>query len=162
LFGDNRLGDISAADGLSFSKPGPGGTIVPNELVKLADMNGDRLLDLVKLSLSGTRLGIIFWPNKGRGAWANHQIMQGTIDLGGIPIEDVVVQDINADGLADIVAVGYNYIKYWVNQGNGSFSDEFIRSGMPSYDKAYTVLRVADINGNGSSDFLWENFDPLI
>jgi len=46
-------------------------------------------------------------------------------------------------------------VKYWVNQGNGQFSAEFTRSGMPLYDRAQTVLRQADINGNGSQDILW-------
>ncbi|MCL4180537.1 MAG: VCBS repeat-containing protein [Verrucomicrobia bacterium] len=160
FFGEPQLGDISAADGISFSKTDHNGAEVPNDLVKLADMNGDRLLDLVKLTVFATRLELIFWPNQGRGAWGNRQIMQGTVELGVIPIEDAFIQDINADGLADVVAVGYDYIKYWVNQGNGSFSAVFLRIGMPFYDKGRTVLRLVDINGNGSTDFLWENWLP--
>ena len=61
--------------------------------------------------------------------------MSGTIDLGVIPVDDVFVMDINGDGLADIVAVGYNYILYWINQGNGSFSPMFTRTGMPLYQR---------------------------
>ena len=121
LFGDPVMGDITAADNVQFSVAGTGGTTVANKYVKLADMNGDRLLDLVRLSVAGTLLQVTYWPNKGFGAWGNRQIMSGTIDLGVIPVDDVFVMDINGDGLSDIVAVGYNYILYWINQGNGSF-----------------------------------------
>ncbi len=34
---------------------------MPNELVKLADMNGDRLADLVKLTVFGRTLEITYW-----------------------------------------------------------------------------------------------------
>ena len=159
LFGDPAMGDITAADNVQFSVSGSGGTPIANKLVKLADMNGDRLLDLVRLSVAGTQLQVIYWPNKGWGAWGNRQVMSGTIDLGVIPVDDVFVMDINGDGLADVVAVGYNYILYWINRGNGSFSQQFIRTGMPNYQRGVTVLRQADINGNGSTDFIWENYD---
>jgi len=161
LFGDPAMGDITAADNVQFSVSGPDNTPIANKLVQLADMNGDRLLDLVRLTVFGTQLQVIFWPNKGWGAWGNRVVMSGTIDLGVIPVDDVFVMDINGDGLADIVAVGYNYIFYWINQGNGSFSPMFTRTGMPTYQRGVTVLRQADINGNGSTDFIWENWDPV-
>ena len=37
LWGEEQLGDITFADDILFSKPGPGGASVANELVKLAD-----------------------------------------------------------------------------------------------------------------------------
>ena len=55
-FGDPAMGDITAADDVQFSVTGSGGSQVANKLVKLADMNGDRLLDLVKLTVFGTQL----------------------------------------------------------------------------------------------------------
>lgn len=160
LFGEPSMGDLTAADGIQFSVTGPGGGAVPNQLVKLADMNGDRLLDLVKLTVAGTMLDLVYWPNKGRAAWEQRRVMTGTINLGVIPIEDVFVMDINGDGLSDIVGVGHDYLKYWINRGDGSFSPEFTRSNMPLYVPGTTVLRQADINGNGSTDFLWENWEP--
>src|SRR5204863_2079723 len=62
--------------------------------------------------------------------------------------------------LSDIVAVGFDYIKYWINRGNGTFSPEFTRSNLPQYIRGTTVLRQADVNGNGSTDFIWENWQP--
>jgi RHS repeat-associated protein len=160
LFGEAVMGDLTAADGVQFSTIAGDGSSAPNNLVKLADMNGDRLLDLVKLTVFNTSLQITFWPNQGRGAWGTRRFMQGSIDLGVIPVDDVFLMDLNGDGLADVVAVGYDYFRYWINQGNGNFSSMFMRTGLPLYVRGTTVLRQADINGNGSTDFLWENWNP--
>ncbi len=159
LFGDPTMGDLTAGSGIQFSQVGPGGGLVPNPWVKLADMNGDRLLDLVKLTLGGTRLSVTYWPNRGRAAWAAHRGMVGEIDLGVVPLEDVFVMDLNGDGLGEVVAVGADRIHFWINRGDGSFSARFERAGMPSYVKGETVLRQTDVNGNGSTDFVWENWD---
>ena len=162
LFGESVMGDLTAGDDVGFSKPGAGGAEVSNEQVKLADMNGDRLLDLVRVSRFGNTLEITFWPNKGRGAWGNRQSMSGTINIGPTPTEDVFIQDINGDGLADVVQVDFNTITFWVNQGNYSYSAPFTVTGTPEYIRGQTMLRQADINGNGSTDFLWENWSPAL
>jgi RHS repeat-associated protein len=151
LFGEPQMGDITFADALNFDD---------GQHVKLADMNGDRLLDLARIHLFQNTLEITYWPNKGRGNWGTRIVMSGSIDLSVIPIEDVFVRDINGDGLADIVAVAYDHVSYWINLGNDSFSRRFEVSGTPDYIKGTTVLQQADINGNGTTDMLWENFDP--
>jgi len=150
LFGEPKMGDITFADALNFDD---------TQHLKLADMNGDRLLDLVRIHLFQNQLEITFWPNKGRGAWGTRTVMSGTVDVSTVPIEDVFIFDINGDGLSDVVAVAYDHVSYWVNQGNNSFSRRFEVSNTPEYIKGTTVLRQADINGNGSTDFLWENYD---
>jgi RHS repeat-associated protein len=160
LFGEPEMGDLTAADNIQFSKAAGGGAEVPNEQVKLADMNGDRLLDLVRISQFGTLLEVTFWPDKGAGTWGSRVAMTGNVDLGTLPLEDVQLRDINGDGLADVVAVGYNFVSFWINRGNNTFSPEFRRDNTPVYIRGQTVLQQADINGNGSTDFLWENFNP--
>ena len=159
LFGEEVMGDLTYADDVGFSRSGTGGE-EPNPLVKLADMNGDRLLDLVRFTELGNLVEITFWPNKGRGAWGHRQLMSGTIDRGTVPIEDLFLMDVNGDGLSDVVAVAYDHVTFWVNQGNNSFSAPFTFTGTPEYVRGQTVLRQADINGNGSTDILWENWDP--
>lgn len=159
LFGEDQLGDITFADDVRFSKPGPGGTQVGNELVKLSDMNGDRMLDLVRTTVFGTTLEIKYWPNKGRGFWGNREEMTGIIDLDVVPVDDVFFMDVNLDGITDVVAVGFNNVSFWINLGNNNFSDKFIIENTPDYIKGQTILRQADINGNDSTDLLWEKFD---
>jgi RHS repeat-associated protein len=160
LFGEAELGDLSGADGMEFSRLGDGGAEVPNEAVKLADLNGDRMLDLVRIHTFGTRLEVSYWPNRGNGRWGQRVIMAGDVDLHTLPSEDVQLRDLNGDGLADVVVVGPDAVSFWVNRGNGAWSAEFRREGTPRYVRGETVLQQADINGNGSTDFLWENFDP--
>lgn len=150
LFGEPQMGDITFADALTFDDA---------EHVKLADMNGDRLLDLVRVHLFQQQLEITYWPNKGRGSWGTRTPMTGTIALGVIPIEDAFVRDLNGDGLADVLAVAYDHVSYWLNLGNHGFSRRFEVSGTPDYIKGTTVLQQADINGNGTTDLLWENWD---
>jgi RHS repeat-associated protein len=151
LFGEPQMGDITFADALNFND---------GQHVKLADMNGDRLLDLARVHLFQNTLEITYWPSKGRGHWGTRTQMTGTIDVGTVPIEDVFVRDLNGDGLADIVAVAYDHVSYWLNLGNDSFSRRFEVANTPDYIKGTTVLQQADINGNGTTDLLWENFDP--
>jgi RHS repeat-associated protein len=159
LYGEPELGDLTSLDAVEFSRVGEGGSEVPNELIKLADMNGDRLLDLVRVHAFGTRLEVTFWPNQGGARWGARVDMTGEVDLGTLPPEDAQLRDINGDGLADVVIVGPSFLSFWVNRGNGGFSDEFRREGTPDYIRGETVLQQADINGNGSTDFLWERFD---
>lgn len=151
LFGEPQMGDISYADGLDFAD---------GLHVKLADMNGDRLLDLVRVHLFQNQLEVTYWPNKGRGSWGSRVEMGGTIDLGTVPIEDAFVRDVNGDGLADVLSVAYDHVSYWINLGNDGFSRRFEVANTPDYIKGTTVLQQADINGNGSTDLLWENWDP--
>ena len=160
LYGEPELGDLTPFDAVEFSRLGDGGVEVSNEWIKLADMNGDRLLDLVRVHPFGTLLDVTYWPNRGGGRWGGRVELSGSIDLGTVPSEDAQLFDINSDGLSDVVVVGPNHVSFWVNRGNGGFSGEFRRDGTPDYIRGQTVLQQADINGNGSTDFLWENFDP--
>jgi RHS repeat-associated protein len=150
LFGEPQMGDITYADAIDFTD---------GAHVKLADMNGDRLLDLVRVNLFQNHLEVTFWVNKGRGQWGARQEMTGTIDLGTVPIEDAFIRDVNGDGLADVLSVAYDHVSYWINLGNNSFSRRFEVANTPDYIKGTTELQQADINGNGSTDLLWENYD---
>jgi len=160
LFGEPQMGDITFADAVTFSKPGPVSGEVPNELVKLADMNGDRLLDLVRIVPGLTTFSIEFWPNKGRGFWGYRTEMAGDLSIGVSDLSDIFVTDVNGDGLSDVVVADYDVLNFWINLGNNAWSAQFALNNTPEYIHGQTVLRQADINGNGSTDFLWENWDP--
>lgn len=160
LWGDPAIGSLTAGDGIEFSETGLDGEERPNPMVKLADMNGDRMLDLVRLTLWDGRLEIAWWPNFGNGRWGRAETVAGFLSLDTIPAEDVFVEDLNGDGLADVLAVDHEELRFWINQGVGRFSAQFQRTGMPAYQRGQTVLRQVDVNGNGSTDLVWENEDP--
>lgn len=153
LYGEPEMGDITFADGLDFTD---------GVHTKLADLNGDRLLDLGRVNLFENLVEITYWPNKGSGSWGSGLTMSGEIDVGTVPLEDVFLRDLNGDGLADVMAVAYDQVSYWINLGNDSFSQRFAVSSTPEYIKGTTVLQQADINGNGTTDLLWENWDPSV
>ncbi len=155
LFGEPEAGDITHADDIRFAN-GDGN---PNGNVELADMNGDGLLDLVRKTVFGRSLEIDFWPNLGNGVWAARTEMARGIDLGDIQEENVFVADVNADGLSDVVAVGPDCLRYWINLGNLSFSPLLEVEGTPDYVAGETILRLADMNGNGTTDFVWQNWN---
>ncbi len=156
LFGEPETGGIAWADDVQFANAD--GT--PNGNVVLADMNGDGLLDLVRKTVFGRSLEIDFWPNRGNGAWGTRTEMARDIDLGDVQEDNVRISDVNGDGISDVVAVAYDRLRYWVNLGNLSFSEALEVDGTPEFVAGRTVLRMADMNGNGTTDFVWENWSP--
>jgi RHS repeat-associated protein len=145
--------DISYADGINFSD---------TARIRLADMNGDRLLDIVRVFDLYQQVEITWWPNKGFGKWGTRQVIspeQNPIELGLRPLEDLHFMDVNGDGLADTVLLDYDNVQYWINQGDGQFSKAFHIANTPEYIRGETVTKFADINGNGSTDIIWSNWD---
>ena len=155
LFGEPETGDISFADDVQFANEDGSS----NSMVELADMNGDGLLDLVRKTVFGSFLEIDFWPNLGNGAWGHKIEMSRNINIEASFKENIYVVDVNRDGISDVVVVSYNQLDYWINLGNLSFSKKFIVSNTPEFVAGKTVLRFADVNGNGTTDFVWENWN---
>jgi len=121
---------------------------------KLADMNGDRIPDLVHLER-----GICFYyPGKGYGDYSQRIKMKNPPDK----INDetrFILADINGDGLNDLIHAGNNII-VWINKGIDPENHNYGRFAAPftiitnslNYSKSF---RQADINGNGSIDIVW-------
>jgi hypothetical protein len=78
----------------------------------------------------------------------------------GINVRDmcggVVVEDLDGDGLLDIVSTSANYsqpVRYYRNQGNGRFEDLTEPSGLAPQTGAFNV-RAADYDNDGDMDLL--------
>jgi len=152
----------------------PNGT--PNALVHLADMNGDRLLDLVCLvpspSGGGQRIRVSYWPLIGRGRYGEELIVTNTgsdtFDIGTTDLRDLFVEDITGDGLADVLYLDGSgpetVLSLRVNVAGQRWSPPYTRGGLPRYaprdPSNPTVVRLADLNGNGSADLLFRNTVP--
>lgn len=122
--------------------------------VKLADLNGDRMLDLVELNPLSTQLEVRYWPSMGRGRFGTGKFMADMpypfADLDGLQF-----LDINGDGLTDLVKLpSFSQVIVWLNMGDGTWSDP-LYVNRPSYDPTRTAIRGADMNGNGSGDLLF-------
>lgn len=136
--------------------------------VQLADMNGDRLQDVVYLQATAAAKRVVwYWPNKGNGRFASQVIMSqvgaggqaAELDLGsplGTGTNDTLkISDLNGDGLSDLVKIENGAMRLWVNLGGDTWSLRSDIVGVPEYDAANTSLRVADMNGNGSQDIVY-------
>lgn len=148
----------------------------PNAAVQVADMNGDRMMDLIALSPSpgggGQRLRVSYWPLTGRGHYGDERLMETTepdpLDIGTADLRDVFLEDITGDGLTDILVLDGSgpetILTLRVNLAGKAWSPPYSRGGLPRYaprDPVQpTVLRLADLNGNGSTDLLFRNTSP--
>ncbi len=124
--------------------------------VRLADINGDGLADVVLFS-SGY---FEYWPSRGAGHFAESRKMTAAPRF-SYPFDParVFIVDINGDGLADVVFVGYDEVTYWINQSGNSFSAPQTIRYTPPTSRADT-LRIADMSGTGTAGILWTSPYP--
>lgn len=124
--------------------------------VRLADMNGDGLPDVVLFS-SGY---FEYWPSRGGGHFSESRRMTGAPRF-AYPFDParVFITDINGDGLADVVHVGFDEITYWINQSGSAFSAPQTIRYTPPTSRADT-LRIADMSGTGTAGVLWTSPYP--
>jgi RHS repeat-associated protein len=142
----------------------------PGADVQLADMNGDRLQDVVYLqATSDTARAIRYWPNMGRGDFDQKVPMLadggtgGEIEVGPLPSTGtqptLKVVDVTGDGLADLVRVDDGVVRLWSNADGRRWSAPAVFHATPPYRAGETTLRMADMNGNGTIDVVWINVE---
>ncbi|MHC4745387.1 MAG: SpvB/TcaC N-terminal domain-containing protein, partial [Planctomycetota bacterium] len=101
--------------------------------VHLADMNGDRLNDVVKV----TPTSLICCLSKGHGYFDESisvAIPDRVLTSGhNGQVEKARLEDINGDGLADLVVerATSNELWYWLNRGTDSLSSRHVITDMP-------------------------------
>ncbi len=165
----NRGGEyqVSTAPGL-----GDAMTFDQRPGMKLADMNGDRLQDIVLLQDGNLQ----YWPMSGpgtwdlarRGPWLEGEAGTGTKMVNppssqddaepGLAIDwpELLLLDVNGDGLSDVVYLpfGAERIVFWLNCNGLAIIGPFQIQGVP-VKVGLTTVFPADINGNGTVDLLW-------
>jgi len=120
--------------GLSFEDP----------TLRLADMNGDGLVDLVRMQSGTARVFL----NLGFGVFAPGQDLLGPPDVGGDDLR-LYLGDADGDGLADVFYVAPGRLSIWSNLGGQAFGPEIDVAGAPDYDPLTTTVRIADLLGHG-------------
>jgi RHS repeat-associated protein len=128
---------------------------------QLADMNGDRLQDLVLL---GTRQegGCVVHLCKGWGEFEPAMLMNGgPSDANFGPRRQAAFNwvDVDQDGLSDLVQVESGLVRFWLNRG-AAWSDpphSITDLQIPDYNEGQTTVLFADMNGNGSVDIVWND-----
>lgn len=118
--------------------------------VMLADMTGDGTCDLVRADGGG----VTYWPYLGLGRWAPPVIMAGAPHLPrDTDPQRLFLSDIDGDGCADLLYLGLDYVRYWINQSGVRFSQMHEIRFLPPIDPAET--RLADMTGVGAPGLLW-------
>jgi RHS repeat-associated protein len=120
-------------------------------LVFLADLNGDGLPDVVRVS-SGL---VEYWPSLGYGRFGSRVEMRNSPRLRGVDDapEELLVVDVDGDGCADLVRVSGDGVELVVNRSGNEFADPVVQPIAP--DPVPGTLRAADMSGRAKPSLLW-------
>ena len=119
--------------------------------IRFADMTGDGLQDIVFIS-SGK---VQYWPNLGYGRFGDKIVMRNSPRFSqGYDPAQVLLGDLDGDGLTDIVFVEDNRVSLFINRSGNSFSEAQVITGTPRMQSA-NATRITDILGTGQSGILW-------
>lgn len=132
---------------------------------QVGDMNGDGLPDLVRLRRGDIR----YWPGRGDGTWGTGDPKDCTagkfssnafISMGGPTYSDIQgtslrMDDVNGDGLDDLVQVRFDAIDIWFNVDGKGWTDRHIIPNTPASPSYASRVRLVDVNGSGTRDILW-------
>ncbi len=136
--------------------------------IQLAEMNGDGIPDIVRIR----RGDIQYWPGRGNGVWGTGQrddCPAGTfssnryVEMDASPYYSDIqgttlrVDDVNGDGLDDLVQVRYDAVDVWLNVDGKGWTERHIIDGTPASPSYAIRVRLTDVNGSGTRDVLWGN-----
>ena len=120
--------------------------------VKLADMTGDGLQDLVRVDGAGVR----YWPYLGHGRWADEVVMANPPLLPrGYDPRRLFLADVDGDGCADFVYVDAGRVTVWPNRGGVAVGGPQTIASTPAV--GIDEVRLVDLNGSGTLGVLWSN-----
>ena len=137
--------NVPQSSGFMFSCPG----------VQIADFNGDRVPDIMRLD----NQTLVVTAGLGYGQFANPvPVTIPDVVLDDTQVSNAKLVDINGDGLADLVIenAAPGELWYWLNLGNYTFSHLKRIIGIPRPDNP--VVRWADLNGNGTTDLIYADY----
>jgi RHS repeat-associated protein len=135
--------------------------------VRIADMNGDGLQDIVYVQPGAVQ----YWPGRGDGSWGTGALgacTSGFADGTSIAMSDsppysdpsgsaLRLDDVNGDGLDDIVQVRFDAIDVWLNVDGAGFTPRHVIQGVtPASGPLWAgKVRLVDMNGSGTRDVVW-------
>ncbi|HEU4404456.1 MAG TPA: toxin TcdB middle/N-terminal domain-containing protein [Polyangiaceae bacterium] len=135
--------------------------------VFVGEMNGDGLPDLVRVRQGS----VLYWPGRGNGFWGTGdpnlcpagQLGEGLHVAMALPPTiapndpaTLRLDDINGDGLDDLVQVNTGALKIWLNvDGQRWTAQSHIVDGTPVMTSSLGRFRLTDLNGSGTRDALW-------
>ena len=123
----------------------------PSGRVRLADMTGDGLNDIVLIH-NGR---VDYWPNLGYGQFGKRMTMENAPHLEvNFDPKRLFLADLNGTGCADLVYVDFDRVHFWFNQSGNRWSDTETILGTPIVTDVDSV-QFADVFGTGTATLLW-------
>ena len=123
----------------------------PAGRVRLADMTGDGLNDIVLLH-DGR---IEYWPNRGYGRFGPRVTTANAPRIGhDFDPRRLFLVDLDGTGCADLVYVEIDRVRFWFSQSGNGWSQEQAIAGTPRVSDAADV-RFADVYGTGTAALVW-------
>jgi RHS repeat-associated protein len=134
--------------------------------VHVSDMNGDGFADIVRIRQGEVR----YWPGRGNGMWgtgtpescpagqfgADQDIAMALAPHYADPNGSAVrFDDVNGDGLDDLVQIRFQNVDVWLNVDGVRWTDRHVIAGAPAAEPFASRVRLVDINGSGTRDILW-------
>ncbi len=132
--------------------------------LQLADVNGDGLQDPVLLTASGAVVTLAYKLNLGFGQWSPDWRSVVLSGFSASQAASLDLEDINGDGLVDVLSVTGNEVAIALNKTTDTFAPVMtltstdLGSGAIPTRTPTTTVSYADMNGNGSADIVW--FQP--
>lgn len=158
FFNDDRQGWTGVEDRPRNSFEGFPDLNFSDQRVKLADMTGDGLQDMVLVSADH----VIYWPYLGYGRWGK-AITMDLLPAINDPLEPnephfsperLLLGDLDGDGLDDVIYVESSKVTVWINQSGNHFSEPITINSTPDLTRPDAV-RVADMLSLGAHGLLW-------
>jgi len=123
--------------------------------IYLADMSGDGLSDLVRI-----RNGeVCYWPNLGYGVFGPKVVMENAPWVEDDDIFEqsrVKLSDTDGNGCTDIVYLGANGIRVYLNESGNAWSDARVLPQFFPVNREISIS-VVDFLGRGTACLLWSS-----
>lgn len=141
---------------LQFGDPG----------VYVSEVNGDGLPDIV-LMKSGL---LHYWPGRGNGTWGtgsrndcvagefaadNFVEMSNAPHFGSTAGGPLMLTDVNADGLSDLLEVRNDAVDIYLNDSGRAWTERHTILDTPVNPSGSSRVQLVDVNGSGTVDLLW-------
>ena len=126
--------------------------------IYLADMTGDGLADLVRIS-NGE---ICYWPNLGYGRFGAKVVMENAPWFEDTALFDqkrIRLADTDGSGTTDIVYLGRKHVQIYLNETGNAWRSVHKLKVFPRVDDLASV-NVADFLGRGTACLLWSSSLP--
>jgi len=131
----------------------------PEHSIFLADMSGDGMQDLVRISNPGC---VCYWPGLGYGRFGPKVTMSNAAALDRPDMFDpkrIRLVDIDGNGTSDMIYLAADQVRVFRNQSGNSWSAPQVMASVPGFD-TLTSVQPMDLFGKGTMCLVWSASGP--